>query len=117
MADQFFTLKEAKLNNNCPECYSTDGLQLTFKQKFVENAFYRAITEETTQTMFCTKCNTAIFPVRWTDEIEQVVAYQKRAATPKPKSFKLKTLAWILIVVDIAIMTGIILYTAQVYNH
>ena len=45
MAKKFFTLKEVKLNNNCPECYSNNGLQLTFKQQFVENAFYKAITE------------------------------------------------------------------------
>lgn len=116
MAKKFFTLKEVKLNNNCPECYSNNGLQLTFKQQFVENAFYKAITEETTQSMSCSNCNTDIFPVRWTDEIEQVVAYQKRAAKPKPKSLKLKTLAWVLIVLDLLIIAGLVLFAMGVFG-
>jgi hypothetical protein len=116
MAEKFFTLKEVKLNNNCPECYSTEGLHFTFKQKFVENAFYRAITEETTQTMFCTKCETDIFPVCWTDDIERVFEYQKRATDQKPKSIKLKKLSWIIIAINILIVTGIICYITGVFN-
>ena len=34
MDAQYITIKTVKLNNNCPECYSKDGLELTFKQKF-----------------------------------------------------------------------------------
>ena len=89
-SNQYFTLKEVQLNNNCPECYSNNGLELTFKQRFTENAFYKSITEETINEMHCKTCDTAIFPVRWTNEIEQVVAYQKRAAIPKPKSERCK---------------------------
>ena len=48
-----FTLKEVLLKNNCPECYSNDGLTLTFKQRFTENLFYKAITEETALEMHC----------------------------------------------------------------
>ena len=117
MEAKFFTLKEVNLNNNCPECYSRDGLQLTFMQKFVENKFYKAITLQTKQKLTCNTCNTEIFPVRWTDDIEQVVAYQKRAATPKPKSFKLKRLAWILIGLDIIIITGIVLFVTGVFDN
>ncbi|WP_028872843.1 hypothetical protein [Psychroserpens burtonensis] len=92
-----FTLKEVQLNNNCPECYSNKGLELTFKQRFVENAFYKAITEERINEMHCNTCNTDIYPARWTNEIERVVAYQKRAIQPRLKSLKLKKLSWILI--------------------
>ncbi|TXE19434.1 hypothetical protein ES692_03900 [Psychroserpens burtonensis] len=92
-----FTLKELQLNNNCPECYSNKGLELTFKQRFVENAFYKAITEERINEMHCNTCNTDIYPARWTNEIERVVAYQKRAIQPRLKSLKLKKLSWILI--------------------
>ncbi|WP_411767203.1 hypothetical protein [Winogradskyella sp. A3E31] len=111
---KYFTLKEARLNNNCPECYSSEGLQLVFRQKFVENAFYKAVTLDTIKEMHCTNCNMEIFPVRWTDDIEQVVAYQTRAVNPKPKSIKLKTLTWILIVVDLILLVGIILYATGV---
>ncbi|RIA08441.1 hypothetical protein OE09_0253 [Flavobacteriaceae bacterium MAR_2010_72] len=90
MEDQFFTLKEVYLNNHCPECYSREGLHLTFKQKFIEAKLYKAVTSYTEHSLSCSKCNTSIFPVRWTDDIEQVVDYHIRARSPKPKSIKLK---------------------------
>lgn len=99
MEDKFFTVKEVALNNHCPECYSTDGLQLTFKQKFVENAFYRAISNDVKHTMTCNTCHTEIFPVRWTKEIERVFEYQQKACRPKSATFKLKKLTWILLIV------------------
>ncbi|RKE98531.1 hypothetical protein [Ichthyenterobacterium magnum] len=113
---QFFTLKEVKLNNNCPECYSNEGLKLTFKQKIADTLFYKAITEHTTLAMYCTICKTDIFPVRWTNEIEQVVAYQQRAIKPKSKSIKLKKLAWILIVIITASIIGVILFISGVFE-
>lgn len=97
--ENYFTLKEVKLNNNCPECYSSDGLQLTFKQRFVETPFYKAITEDTKHEMHCNTCQTDIYPIRWTHDIEQVVAYQERAVDPKSSSFKLTKLSFGLIAV------------------
>lgn len=111
---QYFTLKEVSLNNNCPECYSNEGMVLTFKQRFVENSFYKAITEDRIEEMHCNTCDTDIFPIRWTDDIEQVVAYQKRAIKSKPKSLKLKKLAWIFIAVDLLILILIILFVAGI---
>ena len=115
-SQQYFTLKEVQLNNNCPECYSNEGLELTFRQRFVENAFYKAITEETIHDMHCKTCNTDIFPVRWTNDIEQVVAYQKRAAIPKPKSLKLKKLAWIFIIVDAILLIVVLLFVTGILS-
>ena len=111
----YFTLKEVQLNNNCPECYSNEGLELTFKQKFVENIFYKAITEDTINEMYCKKCETDIFPVRWTDDIEQVVAYQKRAVSPRPKSFKLKKAGWIFIVLDLILFITVLLFIMGIF--
>jgi hypothetical protein len=113
---KFFTLKEARLNNNCPECYSTDGLQITFKQKFTENAFYKAITNDTTYDMYCHNCDSAIFPVQWTEDIERVVDYQKRAIQPKSKSIKLKPLAWLVIVLDLLVVVIIVLLVTGVIS-
>ncbi len=113
---QFFTLKEAKLNNNCPECFSSDGLQLTYKQKFIETVFYKAITNETTRQMYCNTCNTEIFPVRWTKDIETVIDYQDRALETKPKSIKLKPLAWFLIVFALILAIGGILYATEIIS-
>lgn len=110
MADKFFILKEVRLNNHCPECYSKEDLVLTFKQKFIENAFFKALSKTTTHSLSCKKCNTEIFPVRWSDEIEQVVDYHIRATSPKPKSLKLKGMAWLLILVLILIIFGIVYF-------
>ena len=111
---QYFTLKEVQLNNNCPECYSSEGLELTFKQRFIENGFYKAITEDMISEMHCKTCNTDIFPVRWTNDIEQVVDYQKRAVKPKPKSLKLKQLAWILIIADAILLIVVVLFVTGI---
>ena len=96
-SSRFFTLKEARLSNNCPECYSNDGLEFTFKQNLTETTFYKAITSETISEIHCLNCEVQIFPIRWTDDIEQVVDYHKRAIKIKPKSLKLKPITWILI--------------------
>ncbi|MEY8849955.1 hypothetical protein AB9K26_14135 [Psychroserpens sp. XS_ASV72] len=112
---QYFTLKEVKLNNNCPECYSNEGLELTFKQKLVENLFYKAITKDTINEMHCNVCNTDIFPVSWTDNIEQVVAYHKRAVSPRPKSFKLKKAGWIFIILDLILFLTVLLFIMGVF--
>jgi hypothetical protein len=110
----YFTLKEVQLNNNCPECYSNKGLVLTFKQRLVENDFYKAITEERINEMHCNTCNTDIYPARWTNEIERVVAYQRRAIQPRLKSLKLKKLSWILIVVNAVILIIMLLFVIGV---
>ena len=107
MDEKLFTVKEFELNNHCPECYSRDGLQLTFKQKFVENTFYKAITNETTYSMFCNICKTDISPSRWTDDIDSVVSYQQKALVPKSATFKLKRISWLLLVLAILIIIGL----------
>lgn len=110
MNQSLIIIKEVRLNNHCPECYSKNDLVLTFKQKFVENALYKAFTNNIEHYISCTKCNTEIFPVRWTDDIEQVVDYHIRATYPKPKSLKLKGLAWVIIVLLIVISLGIVFF-------
>ncbi|WP_299127887.1 hypothetical protein [uncultured Winogradskyella sp.] len=113
---KFFTLKEARLSNNCPECYSTDGLEITFKQKFTENAFYKAITNDTAYDIYCYNCDTSIFPIQWTDDIERVVDYQQRSINPKPKSIKLKKLAWIIILLDLLLFIIVVLIIMGIIN-
>jgi len=108
MAEKLIKIKEVNLNNNCPECYSTNGLQLTFKQKFKETNLYKSVTAETAQEIECKTCNTIIYPVMWTDDIERVFNYQQKAFTPKKPSTQLKKKAWLLIaVLGIIIITGI----------
>ncbi|MEZ4793511.1 MAG: hypothetical protein R2783_08650 [Gelidibacter sp.] len=110
MEEKFFTVKEVVLNNHCPECYSTDGLQLTFRQRFVENAFYKAISNDIKHSMVCHTCHTEIFPVRWTKDVERVFDYQQRAFVPRAATFKLKKLSWILLVITIVLVVVLNLF-------
>ncbi|GAA4294540.1 hypothetical protein [Aestuariibaculum suncheonense] len=98
MAEHYIKIKAVDLNNNCPECYSKDGLRLTFKQKFVETSFYKSITSDIKYEMDCTTCNTPIYPVKWTEDIERVFEYHKKAFTPKQASTHLKKVTWLAIV-------------------
>lgn len=108
--ENYFTLKAFQLNNNCPECYGNDGLQLTFKQRILENKFLKQITKELKQEMICKNCNTTIYPVRWDNDIERVVAYHERAVIPKKTSWKLKPLAYVFIGLDILLFITILLF-------
>ncbi len=117
MKAKYFTLHSVALNNNCPECYSREGLKLTYKQQFKENRFYRSITSNTISQLKCSVCETDIFPIRWTKNIERVVEYHNKALTPKSRSFKLKKLAWILIItIDTLILLGV-LYAFRVFGE
>lgn len=114
MQDKLILIKEVILNNNCPECYSNKGLNLSFKQQFVETKFHKSITTEIKHEIICQTCNTIIYPVQWTDDIERVVAYQKRAFIPKKASTYLKKTSWIIIGIALAIIittVSILLYT------
>jgi len=106
MAEKQITIKEVSLNNNCPECYNTNGLQLTFKQKFKETNLYKSITSETIQEIECKTCNTIIYPVMWTDDIERVFEYHQKAFVPKKPSTKLKKKAWLIIALFGIIITA-----------
>jgi hypothetical protein len=110
MTDKLVTIKEVSLNNNCPECYSNTGLQLTFKQKFVETKFYRSTSKDVVHEIDCKTCNTIIYPVNWTEDIERVFVYHQKAFTPKKTSLNPKRLSWILIsLISIMIITALTL--------
>ena len=107
MHKQYLTIKEVDLNNNCPECYSNTGLQLTFKQEFIETKLHKTLTQKVSTHLHCNTCNTEIFPVRWTDDIERVYNYHLRAFTPKRSYLKLKPFAFILILIAV-ILVGVL---------
>ena len=106
MASKFVTVKEVRLNNNCPECYNATGLLLTFKQKHIETALYKSVSHEVSYQLDCKTCGTIIYPVRWTDDIERVVEYQQKAFKPEASTLKLKKIAWIgLIIIPVVLIT------------
>lgn len=98
MIEKLITIKEVSLNNNCPECYSNTGLRLSFKQKFIETKFYKSITSEIKHEITCNTCNTMIYPVQWTHDIDRVFEYQRKTFVPKKASTYLKKASWIIIV-------------------
>ena len=102
-------LHQAKVNNNCPECFSTEGLQFTFSQIEIENKFYSKAQKEITGTLECDNCSQTIYPVNWTEDIERVYHYQKKLATPKSTVLKLKPIAYLLILLD-ALLIGWAIY-------
>lgn len=112
MQEKYITIKEVALNNNCPECYSKDGLRLTFKQKFKDTKLYKSITSEIKNELNCITCNTVIYPVQWTDDIERVFEYQQKALKPKKASIYLKRITWIIIIIVDLLILAAILYWA-----
>ncbi|MEN3323357.1 hypothetical protein VP395_06435 [Mariniflexile soesokkakense] len=114
MVEKFIFIKEVDLNNNCPICYNNDGLYLTIKQKTIETSFYKAITPEIKYDMACKTCKSTIYPVNWTDDIELVFEYHKKAAIPRKPSTHLKKASWLAIFSGIIIticVVAILVYT------
>ncbi len=110
MSERFITIKEVVLNNNCPECYSKGGLRLTFKQQFIETKFYKSITNNIKNSIACKTCNTTIYPVQWTDDIERVFEYQQKAFVPKKASTYLKKATWIVIVFVVVAIIAVLFF-------
>lgn len=109
MTEKLINIKEVPLKNNCPECYNNNGLRFSIKQKIIETKFYKSITSEVKYELECKTCKTIIYPVQWTDDIDRVIDYQKKAFHPKPKSTYLKKTFWIVFSVT-ALLIAVILF-------
>ena len=99
--------KEAKLHNNCPECYATDGLMVSFSHKFKDNKLYTRSSGEINSEMHCKNCDTVIYPARWTEEIERVYEYNRKLAEPPKPFFKFKPLSLLLLLGIIVVGIGL----------
>lgn len=103
------TIHTARLKNNCPSCYATQGLEITFTQEKTENAFYEKADKDIHGKLFCHTCDQKIFPVTWTEDIERVYAYHEKLAEPMSTAIKLKPLLYIIIIAD-ALLLGALIY-------
>ena len=103
MPTTFKKYKEAKLHNNCPECYATEGLIVSFSHKIQDNKLFTRSSKEVKTEMHCTNCNTKIYPARWTDDIERVYEYNRKLAEPPRPFFKFKWLSFLLLLGIIAV--------------
>ena len=90
-------IKEAAITNNCPECYNQE-LQLTFYQKHTFNPFFHRTTKEITHDITCKKCDSMIYPVNWTTDIERVFDYFNKLVEPDKPSIRFTTLFIVLLV-------------------
>ncbi len=107
-------LHTAKLNNNCPECYASNGLEISFVQQETENRFYRKSHSQLTETLFCSNCETRIYPNNWTDEIERVYQYHKKQAVPSKTGIRLKSLSYSLIIIIVLLLILLFVFMERV---
>ncbi len=111
MKELYTTLKEAALNNNCPKCYSTEGLHITFKQKHIKSTWFNRRTDEISSQLFCKTCNQHIYPVDWNEDIERVYEYHRKASPAKPKYFKPSRNLWLAIGFIVVVVGTILVYS------
>lgn len=105
MPKSLTTFYRAPIKNNCPECFSTSGLELLFKQEWEDSSLYKKATDNITEVLQCHHCKAQIYPVNWTEDIERVYAYHLKLAE-KDRYFKLKPLALGLIALGLLIVAG-----------
>ena len=75
-------IKQAEITNNCPECFNQD-MVLSFYQKHLYSRFYHKITAEIQHQIKCNKCESVIYPVKWTDDIERIFEYYQKTVVPE----------------------------------
>jgi hypothetical protein len=93
---EYITLKETTLTNNCPECYSTDGMILSFKQQKLKSKLLVKTKSNIIESINCNKCETQIYPGQWTLDIERVYNYHKKTIDHKSGSLHFTRLFYTL---------------------
>ena len=107
---EFKIIKEAPLTNNCPECFGQD-LSIRFYQKHLYGPFYERVTSEMKQELQCNTCQTILYPVSWTADIERSVDYYQKAVQPEPARIRFRPLFLVLV------LLGLLLVAVLVYLY
>lgn len=110
METTLHTIHTAKVTNNCPECYSTEGLELTFTQQEVQNKLFRYVRKEVKDRLYCKKCDQTIYPVKWTEDIERVHEYNRKLLQTMGLNLKILPLGWVLLTTDALLLLAIVYY-------
>ncbi len=105
-------IKEADITNNCPECYNQE-LKLTFYQKHTYGAFYHRTTNEVTHEIRCKKCNSVIYPVNWTPDIERVFDYYNKLVSPDRASVRFTMLFFIILALMLCLVATAVYFLVQ----
>ncbi len=107
--DKLIPIKKAELSNNCPECYNSN-LTLTFYQKLKERPLYSKMSGEIINEISCNVCNSKIYPITWSQDIERVVKYYEKMVVPKKDTVKFTSLFYLVLLTAIAIIIASIAY-------
>ncbi len=110
MTNKTKTLHSARIKNNCPTCFGTDGLEFTFTQEEKETAFFKKPAINVDNTLYCHTCKNSIYPVNWTEDIERVFDYNKKIAETNKEYLKVKPLFYISIVVALVLVAAIVYF-------
>ncbi len=111
MKTEYIVLKEAVLTNNCPECYSTEGMVLSFKQQRVKTKLLTKTKANIIESINCNKCESQIFPGQWTADIERVYNYHKKTITRISSSIRFSPLFYgILIFFILLVVAGVYIF-------
>lgn len=98
MSKKTHSLHTARLHNNCPTCFGTDGLEFKFIQEEKETQFFHRPEKQIDEKLYCHKCKNQIHPVNWTEDIERVYDYNRKIAETNKQYLQVKPLFYILIV-------------------
>lgn len=110
MQNKTNTLHTARLKNNCPTCFGTDGLEINYTQAEKETLLFKKPATDIEHTLYCHTCKNQIFPVNWTEDIERVFDYNKKIAETNKQYLKVKPLFYISIVVAIVLVAAVIYF-------
>ncbi len=110
MKTEYIILKETNLNNNCPECYSTDGMVLSFKQKRLKSKLMIKTKGNIIEGIACNKCENQIFPGQWTKDIERVYDYHKKTISAKRSTMRFTALFYVLFFLILLLAVGGYIY-------
>jgi len=95
--EKLVVINKADITNNCPECFNQE-LELTFYQKHRYGKLFHKTTDDITQDITCKTCNSTIYPINWTEDIERVFEYYTKMTKPEKKSLKYTPLFYGLLV-------------------
>ena len=108
--DKLILIQQSELTNNCPECFNQD-LTLSFYQKHSYGKLYHRTSSDVSHEIRCNKCNSIIYPVNWTDDIERSFSYYTKMVKPNKASLRFTTLFFVAMLLLICLIgAGVYIY-------
>ena len=104
-------IKESVITNNCPECFNQD-MTLSFFQKHIYSKFYHRTTAVVEHEIKCNKCESIIYPVKWTEDIERIFEYYRKTVRPEASKIRF-TLLFYGLIFAVVLLAAAIVYLYQ----